>query len=113
MARLVQVGLGILLLTAGLAGLLFLSQAPASAEEDRTMGRHKTMHRSMDVMQGRGTSVRMHQGQGGEEMMNACSRMHQMMDGGMMDGRDGGMMDGRDGGMMDGGDGGMMGTRTS
>ena len=102
MTRLAQAGLGITLLTAGLAGLLLLSQAPASAEEHRTMGHHETMHEMMDVMHGPGTSVRMHQGQGGEEMMNACSRMHQMMDGGMMDGGNGGMMDR-----------GMMGTRTS
>lgn len=73
-----------------LAGLVVAS-APAGAQEEGERGeRHRGMHEMMDTMHGPGTSDRMHEMPGAEEMMDGCAGMM----GGMMGGSGGGMMGG-------------------
>ena len=72
--------------------------ASAFAQEPERNELHERMHSMMDEMMGEGASERMHKAMpGSEEMMEECTSMMGMMDGGMMDD---GMMRG---GMMDGG----------
>lgn len=74
----------------GLTGILGMSVWPAGAAQPS--GRvgsdgHDTMHEMMDAAHGPGTSARMHDVEGAEEMMAQCASMMEMMShGGMMDG---------------------------
>ena len=70
--------------------MLSLGAISASADEGRGGDSHAVMHEMMEAMHGPGASDRMHRVEGGEQMMEQCSQMHDQM-GRMMD--SGGMMD--------------------
>lgn len=60
--------------------------ASAFAQEPEHNELHERMHSMMDEMMGEGASERMHEAMpGSEEMMEQCTSMMGMMDGGMMD----------------------------
>ena len=98
MSRRAQIVLGAALTIVGLAGTLALGPAtPVNAQTEGSPAEiHETMDAMMDAMHGSGTTERMHQVPGAEEMMDQCATMMAAMGGGMMGG---GMMDG---GMMGG-----------
>ena len=98
MSRRARIVLGAVLTLVGLAGTLALGPAtPVIAQTEGSSAEiHETMDAMMDAMHGPGTTERMHQVPGAEEMMEQCAAMMAMMGGGIMDG---GMMDG---GMMGG-----------
>lgn len=92
MSRRSRIGLGALLVTAGLTGILVLGPVfPVAAQPaDTPAEAHETMDAMMDAMHGPGTADRMHQIPGVEEMMDQgasmMAPMSGMMDGGMMGG---------------------------
>lgn len=108
--RWLQGALGAALVAVGLSGLSGLLPSAATAQPaDRPGDSHETMHVMMDAMHGDGTAERVHEAEGGEEMMDQCAAMMSMM--GDMNMSRGGMMER----MMNGGGmsgmGGMMGSR--
>ena len=101
---------GLALVAVGLSGLSWTWQSTPVFAQPADRAGHETMHEMMDTMHGEGTAERMHDVKGGEEMMETCGSMMDMM-GGMS--RMGSMMGGsgmsdmrammRGGGMSDAG----------
>lgn len=87
-----KAGLGAALFALGVTGLAFTVTAPATATVENGQDGHNLMHEMMDAMHGEGTSERMHDVEGAEEMMETCSSMMDSMSsmGAMMN--SGGMM---------------------
>ncbi len=75
--------LSVTLLFVGLLGLIVTGPWTALATEVPPERAHERMHRMMDAVHGPGTSASMHQVEGMEGMMEACSGM---MGAGMMNG---------------------------
>lgn len=76
--RRIQALAGAALVAVGVAGLA-ITFAPSAGADANAGGRHGTMHEMMDAMHGAGTAERMHDVEGGEQMMDDCASMMEMM----------------------------------
>lgn len=72
---------GVALVAVGLSGLSWTWQSTPVFAQSGDGGSHETMHEMMDSMHGEGTAARMHELEGGEEMMQTCGSMMDMMSG--------------------------------
>ena len=72
---------GVALVAVGLSGLSWTWQSAPVFAQPAGGGNHETMHEMMDAMHGEGTATRVHEVEGGEEMMETCDSMMDMMGG--------------------------------
>ena len=76
--RRIQAVAGAALIAIGVTGL-GITLAPSAGADANSGSRHGTMHEMMDAMHGAGTAERMHDVEGGEQMMAECASMMEMM----------------------------------